>query len=54
MGTRVKIVWNGEVVHDFKYEEIGFAKGRSVHGFIGLQDHYDAVKFRRLRIKRLD
>lgn len=54
IGESVRIVWNGEVVHDFSYDAVERMRGRSVEGYIGLQDHYDNVSFRNLRIKRLD
>lgn len=54
IGTHVKIVWNGKLAHDFHYEEIPFAKYRATRGYIGLQDHHNRVKFRNIRIKRLD
>lgn len=53
VGSNVKVIWNGKTAHDFRYEDIDFAKNRSECGYIGLQDHYDAVKFRNLRIKEL-
>ncbi len=53
-GLRVKIVWNGRVVHDFSYADIDFMKNRSQWGYLGLQDHHDFVQFRNLRIKPLD
>jgi len=54
IGDRVKIVWNGKLAHDFRYADIDFAKNRATRGYIGLQDHHSRVKFRKLRIKRLD
>ena len=53
-GLHVKITWNGHVVHDFEYDDLDFMRNRAVRGFIGLQDHQSSVKFRNLRIKRLD
>lgn len=54
IGTHVKITWNGKVVHDFRYEEVDKMKIRATRGYIGLQDHHDDVRYRNLRIKRLD
>ena len=54
IGTHVKIVWNGKVAHDIRYEDIRFMKSRATRGYIGLQDHHDFVEFRNLRIKALD
>ena len=54
VGSEIKVLWNGKLAHHFRYEDIDFAKNRSLRGYIGLQDHYDAVKFRNLRIKRLE
>jgi len=54
IGTEVKIVWNGELAHHFRYEDIDWMKNRSLRGYIGLQDHYDVVRFRNLRIKELE
>lgn len=53
VGTRVRVRWNGELVHRFSYEDLPFAAHRSTYGSIGLQDHYDQVRFRRLRIRPL-
>ena len=54
VGETVKIVWNGQTVHDFKYSDVDLMKHRAVRGYIGLQDHHNLVEFRNLRIKRLD
>ncbi len=53
VGTRVRVRWNGELVHRFRYEDLPFAAYRSTRGGIGLQDHYDRVRFRHLRIRPL-
>ena len=54
VGTKVKIILNGEVAHDFRYEEVDFIKNRATRGYIGLQDHHNAVQFRKVRIKPLE
>jgi len=53
VGPEVKITWNGEIAHHFKYEEVEPMRHRALSGYIGLQDHHNEVKFRNLRIKRL-
>jgi hypothetical protein len=54
VGPEVKITWNGEIAHHFEYEEVEEMKNRALAGYIGLQDHYDKVMFRNLRIKKLN
>lgn len=54
VGPEVKITWNGELAHHFNYEEVEEMKPRALAGYIGLQDHYDKVMFRNLRIKKLN
>lgn len=54
VGSHITIVWNGVQVHDFHLEDYDFAKRRAHRGYIGLQDHSSQVKYRNLRIKRLD
>ena len=54
IGTEVKITWNGHLAHHFHYEDVEKMKHRAHGGHIGLQDHYNEVKFRNLRIKRLN
>ncbi|MCA9448387.1 MAG: DUF1080 domain-containing protein [Candidatus Omnitrophica bacterium] len=54
IGTEVKIVWNGHLAHHFEYSEVEAMKNRAVSGYIGLQDHHNEVKFRNLRIKKLN
>jgi hypothetical protein len=48
-GTRVQIVWNGELVVDYA------EANRSQRGYLGLQNHDDksVVKFRNLRLTEL-
>ncbi len=53
IGTAVKIVLNGHVAHDIRYEDLEFMKNRPTMGYIGLQDHHNTVEFRSLRIKSL-
>ena len=52
-GSRIRVMWNGNLAHDFRYEELDAMKTRAQSGFIGLQDHQSSVKYRNLRIKRL-
>jgi len=54
VGTEVRIVWNGQLAHHFRYEEVEAMGNRATRGYIGLQDHHNPVQFRNLRIKRLD
>jgi hypothetical protein len=54
VGEHVTVTWNGHRSHDFDYDDVEFLKNRATRGYIGLQDHYDAVKYRNLRIKSLD
>ncbi len=53
-GPQVKIVWNGEVAHHFTHDEVDAMRYRALSGYIGLQDHHNEVKFRNLRIKKLN
>jgi hypothetical protein len=52
-GDTVKVVWNGHVVHQFNYNDFPELQPRSRKGFIGLQDHHNAVEYRNIRIKAL-
>lgn len=54
VGPEVTIIWNGQTAHHFRHEEVPGMEHRALAGYIGLQDHYDEVKFRNLRIKRLN
>lgn len=54
-GPTIRVVWNGEVVHDdVRYEDYPMLENRKLSGYIGLTDHRGHVKFRNLRIKPLD
>ena len=53
VGPRVKIIFNGQLAHDFQYDEVDFIKNRATRGYIGLQDHHNFAEFRNLRIKVL-
>jgi hypothetical protein len=53
-GPTIRVVWNGEEVHNVRYEDYPLLKDRRLGGYIGLTDHRGHVKFRNLRIKPLD
>ena len=52
-GSRVKLVLNGETIVDVDLEEHEATKGRPREGYIGLQNHHSAVKFRNPRVREL-
>lgn len=52
-GPRVRIVWNGGLVHDVDYHDFENMAHRKQKGYFGLQDHQGSVKFRNIRIKPL-
>ena len=52
-GTRVTLVLNGETIVDVDLEAHEATRGRPREGYIGLQNHHSAVKFRRPRVREL-
>lgn len=52
-GPNINIILNGVVIQDISMDDFEKLKYRNREGFIALQDHNDAVSFRRIRIREL-
>lgn len=52
-GPHIRIVLNGEVLHDIDQREFKELKNKPMSGYICLQDHGHVIDFRNVRLKRL-
>ena len=50
IGDRIKVFFNGKLVHDVNVMDVEGLKGKPKRGYIGLQNHGDRVEFRNPRI----
>lgn len=53
-GDRVTVILNGQVVNDVNMNDYPQLRNRPRRGYIGLSAHTGVVRFRNIRIKRLD
>ena len=53
LSTRVRLVLNGEHIVDVDLDEHEATRGRPREGYIGLQNHHSAVRFRRVRVREV-